>query len=70
MGMQNSHPCKALFIEEDEEEEAYFDIESELGTVANRGILFLSVYRKVRKIFFSYMKSFKFFFVYDEDVLR
>ena len=35
MGMQNSHPCKALFVEEDEEEEAYFDIESELGIVVN-----------------------------------
>ena len=35
MGMQNSHPCKALFVEEDEEEEAYFDIASELGIVAN-----------------------------------
>ncbi|KAK3789896.1 hypothetical protein RRG08_031781 [Elysia crispata] len=27
MGMQNSHPCKTLFVEEDKEEEAYFDIE-------------------------------------------
>ena len=35
MGMQNSRPCKALFVEEDEEEEAYSDIESELGIVAN-----------------------------------
>ena len=53
MGMQNSHPCKTLFVEEDKEEEAYFDIESELGIVANRGILFLSVYIKVRKwVFF------------------
>ncbi|KAK3800570.1 hypothetical protein RRG08_020347 [Elysia crispata] len=49
MGMQNLHPCKALFVEEDKEEEAYFDIESELGIVANRGILFLSVYIKIHK---------------------
>ncbi|KAK3794432.1 hypothetical protein RRG08_047063 [Elysia crispata] len=35
MGMQNSHPYKALFVEEDEEEEAYSDMESELGIVVN-----------------------------------